>query len=84
MCVCLSFPTGLFYLQSERRLHYHPDSLMVTGQVSSCRGLYHSVGGGLVTQDKIRPTNSKRQRTDESEGKRMEEWKEVITPDWAG
>lgn len=40
-------------------------------------------GGGLVTQDKIRPTNSKRQWTDETEGKRMEEWKEVITPDGA-
>lgn len=39
---------------------------------------------GLVTQDKIRPTNSKRQWTDEAERKRMEEWKEAITADWAG
>lgn len=36
-------------------------------------------GGGCgVTQDKIRPTNNRRQWTDESERKRMEKWKEVI------
>lgn len=35
-------------------------------------------GGGGVTQDQIRPTNNRRQWTDESERKRMEEWKEVI------
>lgn len=38
----------------------------------------------MVTQDKIRPTNSERQWTDEAEGERMEEWKEAITPDGAG
>lgn len=31
-----------------------------------------------VAQDKIRPTNNRRQWTDETERKRTEEWKEVI------
>lgn len=77
--VCMSslfLPLGCF-ISSPSRLHYHPDSLMVTGQVNSCRWFYNPWGGG-VTQDKIRATNNRGQWTDETERERMEEWKEVI------
>lgn len=58
--VCMSslfFPLGCF-ISSPSRLHYHPDSLMVTGQVNSCRWFYNPWGGS-PRQDK----SNKQQRT---------------------
>lgn len=79
----LFFPTGLFYLQSESFTlspwqpdgHWSGEQLQM---VISFMGGWRAGGAGGVTQDKIRPTNSRRQWTNETERKRMEEWKEVI------
>lgn len=71
VCVWPIVPVGCF-ISCQRGLHYHPNSLMVIGQVSSHRWFYHSKEqrgeGEQIKQDNIKTTDQQTERYNEYMG----------------